>query len=49
MPVNVFTTLDDPSATNITVAEGINDMGQIVGNYFDGTGNHGPLRWHSLH
>jgi hypothetical protein len=33
MPINVFTTLDDPSATNTTIAEGINNMGQIVGSY----------------
>src|SRR5262249_57963700 len=33
MPVYTYTTLDDPSATNGTVANGINDSGQIVGDY----------------
>jgi hypothetical protein len=31
MPVDIFTSLDDPSATGGTVAEGINNAGQIVG------------------
>jgi probable HAF family extracellular repeat protein len=43
MPVNVFTTLDDPLATNGTDAFGINAMGQIVGLYEDASGNHGFL------
>src|SRR5262249_35975993 len=33
MPVYTYTALDDPSATNGTVANGINDSGQIVGDY----------------
>ena len=33
MPVYTYTTLDDPLATNGTVAHGINGMGQIVGTY----------------
>jgi probable HAF family extracellular repeat protein len=37
----MFITLDDPHATNGTVASGINDAGQIVGVYFDATGEHG--------
>ena len=43
MPINIFNTFDDPSATNGTQAFGINDMGQIVGAYFDATGMHGFL------
>jgi hypothetical protein len=35
MPINVFTTLDDPLATNDTEAHGINNSGQIVGYYLD--------------
>jgi hypothetical protein len=31
MPVNVFTTLDDPLASGVTVGQGINAAGQIVG------------------
>src|SRR5437660_12842098 len=41
MPVNVYTTLDDPLAgANAagTAANGINDTGQIVGWYEDGSG-----------
>src|SRR5437899_13044750 len=41
MPVNVYTTLDDPLAgANAagTAATGINDTGQIVGWYEDGSG-----------
>jgi probable HAF family extracellular repeat protein len=41
MPVHVFTTLDDPSATQGTQAEGINDAGQIVGTFSDSKGTHG--------
>jgi hypothetical protein len=41
MPINMFTTLDDPSASSGTFADGINSVGQIVGafnqaNSFDG-------------
>ena len=36
-----FTTLDDPSATAGTYLQGINDAGQIVGYYDDGSGSHG--------
>jgi probable HAF family extracellular repeat protein len=43
MPINIFTTFDDPSATNGTQAFGINATGQIVGAYFDATGHHGFL------
>jgi probable HAF family extracellular repeat protein len=38
-----YTTLDDPSATQGTVARGINDAGQIVGFYTNATGQHGFL------
>ena len=30
MPINIFTTVDDPLAPGSTRASGINDMGQIV-------------------
>jgi probable HAF family extracellular repeat protein len=44
MPVYTFTTLDDPSATFGTTASGINNMGQIVGQYGDSSGHaHGFL------
>jgi uncharacterized membrane protein len=33
MPIYTYTTLDDPLATNGTVAWGINGTGQIVGTY----------------
>jgi len=38
MPINIFTTLDDPLAIEPqgTQAEGINGSGQIVGQYRDG-------------
>jgi uncharacterized membrane protein len=35
-----FTTIDVPGATS-TSAIGINDSGQIVGGFYDATGNHG--------
>jgi probable HAF family extracellular repeat protein len=35
-----WTTLDDPLATNGTIAYGINDAGQIVGTYNTSTGTH---------
>jgi probable HAF family extracellular repeat protein len=38
-----YTTLDDPVATNGTYITGINDTGEIVGYYADGTGTHGFL------
>ena len=38
MPINIFTTVDDPLAPGSTQASGINDMGQIVGTYFDAHG-----------
>jgi len=45
MPVNVFTTIDDPSAKpGTTEAFGINNMGQIVGQFQDHSGLHGFLR-----
>lgn len=43
IPINIFTTLNYPFATNGTTAYGINGSGQIVGNYEDGSGNHGFL------
>jgi probable HAF family extracellular repeat protein len=44
MPVDTFTTLDDPSATNGTISWGINTSGQIVGYYLDASDkNHGFL------
>jgi len=40
-----YTTIDDPLATNGTVATGINNSGQIVGYYTDSNGTrHGFLR-----
>jgi probable HAF family extracellular repeat protein len=36
-----YTTLNNPLATGTTSAYGINDAGQIVGSYVDGTGIHG--------
>jgi hypothetical protein len=42
MPINTFTTLDDPSAT-FTQAFGINGLGQIVGRFNDASGQHGFL------
>jgi len=36
-----FTTLDDPSATAGTYVQGVNDAGEIVGYYDDGSGSHG--------
>ena len=44
MPVNVFTTIDDPLAALGTEAFGINDAGLIVGQFFDvNTRRHGFL------
>jgi probable HAF family extracellular repeat protein len=45
MPINVYTTLDDPKAANGTFAYGINASGQVVGYYLDFTGGgiHGFL------
>jgi len=44
MPVYNYTTLDDPLAGG-TEAWGINDIGQIVGEYVDGSGKtHGYPR-----
>jgi probable HAF family extracellular repeat protein len=40
----MYTALDDPlAATRVTWAFGINDLGQIVGAYEDGTGSNGFL------
>lgn len=36
-----FTAIDFPGATGGTAANGINDAGEIVGNFSDGTGGHG--------
>jgi probable HAF family extracellular repeat protein len=38
-----LTTIDDPFATRGTRALGINDAGQIVGDYQDASGEHGFL------
>jgi len=38
-----YTTLDDPSATQGTFAQGINASGQIVGYYKNASGTHGFL------
>jgi probable HAF family extracellular repeat protein len=44
MPVYTYTTFDDPLATtNGTIANGINGLGQIVGTYFNASGEHGFL------
>lgn len=43
-----FTILDVPGATS-TVATGINDVGQIVGNYTDASGNHGFVKAGSVY
>ena len=37
--MRTYTTLDDPLGTNGTMPEGINDNGQIVGDYLDSAGN----------
>ena len=38
-----YTTFDDPVATDATYAAGINNAGQIVGQFHDSTGYHGYL------
>src|SRR5262249_7946957 len=44
MPVYTYTTLDDPSATTMTSAYGVNNAGQIVGSYIDSSNHlHGFL------
>ena len=43
MPVYTYTTIDDPLATKGTTAEDINNAGQIVGSYDNGSGQHGFL------
>ena len=43
MPVYSYTTIDDPLATSGTIAQGINEAGQIVGYYIDASGQHGFL------
>src|SRR5436190_8143430 len=40
----IFSTIDGPSAPVITDAAGINNQGQIVGTYNDGSREHGFLR-----
>jgi uncharacterized membrane protein len=40
--IYTFTTIDAPGSTG-TTAQGINDAGQIVGNFQDATGGHGYL------
>ena len=44
MPVSLYTTLDDPLASQGSLAFGINAAGQIVGYYFDNSHAHGFLR-----
>ena len=44
MPVNIFTTIDDPLAPSLTRAFGINNSGVIVGSFFDASNHqHGFL------
>jgi len=44
MPVNVFTTIDDPAAsTGTTLSFDINNLGRIVGQFADASGTHGFL------
>jgi uncharacterized membrane protein len=43
MPINIFTTFDDPSAVSGTQASGVNGTDQIVGIYQGSTGTHGFL------
>jgi len=44
MPIYTYTTLDDPSAAGGISPQGINDTGQIVGQYADASGKiHGFL------
>jgi probable HAF family extracellular repeat protein len=43
MPVTIYSTLDDPLATDGTDAFGINAAGQIVGQYQSASGTHGFL------
>jgi probable HAF family extracellular repeat protein len=44
MPAYNYTTLDDPLQTDfMTQASGINDAGQIVGQYHNSSGYHGFL------
>jgi probable HAF family extracellular repeat protein len=44
MPINVFTTIDDPAGTiGTTLAFDINNLGQIVGQFADAAGTHGFL------
>jgi hypothetical protein len=46
-PAYSFTSFDVPgSSISVTEAWGINDSGQIVGSYDDGTGRHGFLLIH---
>src|SRR5215510_1654211 len=42
MPIHIFNTFNDPLG-NATRWAGVNDTGQIVGNYTDATGTHGFL------
>jgi probable HAF family extracellular repeat protein len=43
MPTYTYTTLDDPLGTNVTLANGINATGHIVGTYADSGSEHGFL------
>ena len=40
---STYTVINDPNATNGTVVNGINDLGQLVGSYSNSTGTHGFL------
>jgi probable HAF family extracellular repeat protein len=41
--IGTYTTIDGPSGTSILDARGINDSGQIVGEFANSSGNHGFL------
>ena len=44
MPINIFSTIDDPLAPSITEAHGINDLGLVAGSFFDASNHqHGFL------
>jgi uncharacterized membrane protein len=44
MPINIFSTIDDPLAPSITEAHGINDSGLVAGSFFDASNHqHGFL------
>ena len=43
MTAYAYTTINHPSATNVTYAWSNNDLGQITGSYDDASGNLGFL------